>query len=827
MSQVEFHLDNGDRDMLLGWGWDPGRPERRLRLRLQEGDRILAEATADWHRPDLQEAGIGDGCYAFRIALPLHVRLGAVDDLAIIDADSGRELGRVRLPELPETAEAVAARLERRLVAELATTPTAERASTAARLLAALLPGVQRAWEAAAPAATEPPGPGSFAAALTAAAARYPRLQLPLAEAPAVTIIIPVYDQFALTHGCLNSLAALPDTTPFEVVLVDDGSSDETLLVGALVRNLRVVRNAANLGFIGACNAGAAQARGEYLWFLNNDTEVEPGALDALLSLMAAEPRCGIAGPKLLFGNGRLQEAGGIVFRLGDAANYGRGEDPDDPRFNYRREADYVSGAALLVRRGLFETLGGFDRYFHPAYYEDTDLCFRVRAAGWRVMYQPRAVVRHFEGGTGGTDVTQGAKRHQVANGRRFLYRWREVLARHAPSPAPLDLEKDRGVTFRVLFLDPTIPSLGTDAGSLAALSHIRAMQAMGAKVTLVATSHLGLQERDGERLQDSGVEVLHYPFIWSVEEVLRRRPGEFDAIYLHRAEVALRHLETCRQHAPKAWLIYNLADLHFLRVEREQAIADLKSKAFILAGLPPERLRDAELAAAKAADAIIVHSMVEAAMLREAGVETVSVVPWEVPLLETEAAPKRRRGLLFVGGFRHMPNLDGLLWFMEQAWPALREARPDLTLTVVGSHMPEEVAALAQVPGVSCLGRVDNLEPLYAGHRLAIAPLRYGAGLKGKVIEAMAAGLPCVGTEIAYEGVDFAAEALVTAPDAAGMVGRIIALLDNNSLWERVRADGQEHASGRYSMPMVTAALKGALGPLLGRVRSAGCGTA
>lgn len=260
------------------------------------------------------------------------------------------------------------------------------------------------------------------------------RLVLPVTERPIVSVIIPVHGKFATTWMCLGSLRAARVEVGYEVIVVDDASRDETPEMLAAVVGARVVRNDENQGFVRSCNAGAAAARGELLCFLNNDTRVTDGWLDELVGTLEREPGAGLVGAKLLFPDGRLQEAGGTVFRDGSCSHYGRNRDPARPEYDYMRPVDYCSGACLLIRRALFERLGGFDPHYAPAYYEDTDLAFRVRALGLEVLYQPAAEVVHYEGVTHGRDVRRGPKRHQVINQGRFVARWREVLEAH---PAP------------------------------------------------------------------------------------------------------------------------------------------------------------------------------------------------------------------------------------------------------------------------------------------------------------------------------------------------------------------------------------------------------
>ena len=251
-------------------------------------------------------------------------------------------------------------------------------------------------------------------------------LIFPDCDQPKVSIVIPVYNEWVVTHRCLWSILQYTDGD-YEVIVADDCSTDETRNIADYVQGVTVVRQEENQRFLKNCNRAAERARGEFLLLLNNDTTVTEGWLPPLLQLFE-KPDVGIVGPKLLFPNGKLQEAGGIIWQDASGWNYGRADDPSRPQYSYVRETDYVSGAALMVRRSLWQELGGFDETFAPAYYEDTDLCFSARQAGYKVLYQPASSVVHYEGVTNGTDLAGGQKQYQVVNQQRFLDKWRETL---------------------------------------------------------------------------------------------------------------------------------------------------------------------------------------------------------------------------------------------------------------------------------------------------------------------------------------------------------------------------------------------------------------
>jgi len=260
--------------------------------------------------------------------------------------------------------------------------------------------------------------------------------------APQVSIVIPVFNKAIYTYNCLLTVQAYDQHIHREVIVIDNASSDETpQLLSQLYGNFRVISNTDNKGFVEACRQGADMARGEYVLFLNNDTQVTPNWLHSLLDSIENDGTVGAVGSKLVYPNGLLQEAGGIIFNDASGWNYGRMQDPTDPRFNRARPVDYCSGASLLIRKSLWQQIGGFDLLYAPAYYEDTDLCFAVRDAGYKVMYCPDSVVIHHEGITAGTDVNSGYKAYQTINKEKFLKKWAAALAQQLLPPPQISPE--------------------------------------------------------------------------------------------------------------------------------------------------------------------------------------------------------------------------------------------------------------------------------------------------------------------------------------------------------------------------------------------------
>ena len=257
--------------------------------------------------------------------------------------------------------------------------------------------------------------------------------EVPAPPDPLVSIIIPVYNQFEYTVYCVRSIVSNTEGIGFEVIIADDCSTDMTRQILEYLPGIRLVRTERNQGFIRNCNNAAKVAEGRYLVFLNNDTLVKEGWLSALVDTMEDDPSVGLAGSKLIYPDGHLQEAGCIVWGDGTIWNYGRGMNPRLPEYNYLKDTDYVSGASFIIRRDLWERLGGFDEYYLPAYCEDTDLSFRVRKEGLRTVYQPRSEVVHFEGVSNGKSTQSGLKAYQVTNMQKLFDRWKDDLAGRPP----------------------------------------------------------------------------------------------------------------------------------------------------------------------------------------------------------------------------------------------------------------------------------------------------------------------------------------------------------------------------------------------------------
>lgn len=624
-------------------------------------------------------------------------------------------------------------------------------------------------------------------------------------DEPLVSIIVPVHGQWAYTRQCLASIEECSAFVPFEVVVVDDCSPDDTAALVEQCHGVRLVRTPSNLGFVGACNTGARAARGELLVFLNNDTIVRPGWLDALVRTAEADDRVGLVGAKLVYPDGRLQEAGGIVWSDGTGWNYGRGQDPADPEFNVLRDVDYCSGAAILVRGDVFAKVGGFDEQYAPAYYEDTDLAFAVRAAGFRAVVQPEAVVVHHEGASHGTDVSSGVKRFQELNRGRFVEKWADQLANHRPGPGAGNLWAARQRTATghdggvVLVMDHQVPRPDMDSGSVRMAAILDELTGLGHRVVFFPANG-ALPEQYGRRFQRRGVTIVASP--QRQADVLRELAPELRLAILSRPNVAWQVLTDVRGAAPNCVVAYDTVDLHFLRLRRQADNAERLGRTREAAGL--RRQADAswelEVGLVRACDVTFAVSDAERDLLAElAPGADVRVLSNVHPVSPLPASPAGRCGIVFVGSFDHLPNRDAAEWMARQIMPLVRARVAEAELHVVGSNPTPQVCELAG-DGITVHGWVPSLTPLYAGARVAVAPLRFGAGVKGKVGESAGLGVPTVGTTLAFEGMRLRPGHDVLVGDTAQEIAdAVVRLLTDEQMWRTVSAAGKAAIAAQF----------------------------
>jgi GT2 family glycosyltransferase len=618
------------------------------------------------------------------------------------------------------------------------------------------------------------------------------QVSLPRVDDPLVSVVMVLYGGWKVATRALAALAE--NTEPsFEVIVVDNASPDDSLArLEEHVDGATVIGNASNLGFGGASNQGAEQARGRYACFLNSDAIVEPDWLQPLLETLD-EPDVGAVVPMYLNENGTLQEAGSVVDSIGHCHMVGRGGDPNDFQHRFRREIDFGSAACMLIATELFLELGGFDELFSPGYFEDTDLCFKLHERGLRTIYEPRSRVVHLLHGSG---TSESARQRMERHRGLFVERWGERLAQRphvveaAQEPSQMLAARDAEALDRFLVIDDRVPF--TDRGSgdprmSRLLGELTSLWPL-ARVTLLAESG-----RDAERYADpllrQGIEIVCPPVDW--QDWFEERRFHYGVVIVSRQQNAERFGGYLELSQPQALRIFDTEALTFQRLERlGEILPPGKERSEVRA--EAAHTRESELRAIQEADAVFVVSDDEAGFVAEiAPGKPTFVLPG---IVEAEPDPPgfdARRDLLFFGGFlagSRSPNLDALTYLVRDVLPLFWERHPDVGLNVVGADMDESVHEL-EGPRVRIVGYVDEPAEWLARTRVLVNPMRFGAGLKQKFLDSLAAGLPFVTTPVGAEGFPLGdLRGSLVADDPAGLAARLDRLYTDRAEWERAQ---------------------------------------
>ncbi|MGQ9693176.1 MAG: glycosyltransferase [Thermodesulfobacteriota bacterium] len=638
-------------------------------------------------------------------------------------------------------------------------------------------------------------------------------------SSPMVSIIVPVWNNLELSHKCLKSILLNTKDGDYEIIFVDNGSTDGTrdYLENLNYKNIKKIFLDQNIGFVGACNSGARLASGKYLLFLNNDTEVQKDWLKALVDLAESTPDCGAVGSKLIYPNERLQEAGGIIFSDGNGWNYGRGMDPNEPKFNYVREVDYCSGAALMVRKDLWDKIGGFDERYAPAYYEDTDICFEIRKNGYKVYYQPKSIVIHHEGKTAGIDLQSGYKKFQTINREKFISKWSYELMEQLPNdPKNIFKAANRGIRRNILVIDTFLPFFDRASGSLRLFQIMKMLKEMKFHITFIAR-YGSMEEYYRPILESMGIEVYAWdPLAMKAagyiidskkyvpyETLLKERKYEFALIEFW--DVAGYYLPIIRKHSPETKIIIDTVDIHFVRNLREAEVKKndaLKKEALLK--------KEKEIAIYRKADRLWVVTEEDKKAIKDYVTQIpIDIIPNIHSLSREEKNYEDSSDLLFVGNFNHPPNHDGIQYFCKEIHPLILNKLPDVKLYIVGNNPPSDIRSLSSEK-IIVTGYVKDLSSYLRKARVSVNPLRYGAGMKGKIGEALSWGLPVVTTSIGAEGMGLAdgVDALI-GDSAEDFAHKVIRLYEDKELWAKLSINGKKRVENEWSPQSVKSRLE------------------
>jgi len=617
------------------------------------------------------------------------------------------------------------------------------------------------------------------------------KLGFPATENPVLSVLLVFYNQAHLSLLCLRTLLDNANV-PFELIVVDNASGDRTGELLERLENVRLVRNPENLGFVKAVNQGAELATGEFLLLLNNDAFIEPGALGAAVDVLREDTSAGAVGGRIELLDGKLQEAGNIVWRDGSCAGYGRGENPKDGAFRFRREVDYCSGAFLMFRTAQFRELGGFDEAFAPAYYEESDFCLRLRRQGLRTMYEPRVRVRHYEfASTGGMNAAVAL---QEKNRALFREKHAEFLkGQPAADPAQTLHVRTSNGNPNVLLIDDAVPHASMGGGYPRCRHIVGLLSRMPLNVTFFPLHFPNDNWGEVYRTLPENVEVLLNRGRSGLAQLLAERAGFYDYVMVSRpTNMAFFNqvLKSLPREARQFDIVY---DAEAVFAGRELLWRELQGES--IDEDEKKRVISEELDLAAEASAVLTVSGAEADLFRERGHDRVLVLGHGMEPAAEPASFDARRGLLFVGALKdeHSPNVDSLLWFVCNVLPLIEREIPELDLNVAGHTAAPSLVSIER-PNIHMKGRLESLDSLYRDSRVFIAPTRFAAGIPHKVHEAAAHGVPSVVTPLLARQLGWRHEREVLVCDSPeSFAEQCLRLYRDAGLWERISAVGRE----------------------------------
>jgi len=619
-----------------------------------------------------------------------------------------------------------------------------------------------------------------------------------LLNKPLVSIIIPTLNLVDLLKSNLQSIESLTTYPSYEIIIVTnnlDKNSDMRKFLSSVKHQVYVYED--EYSFSAVNNFAASKAKGEFLLFLNDDVRINhENWLEAFVKLGQNEA-VGVVGGKLLFPNGKLQEAGGIIWKNGNGWNYGKNKDPNDPKFNFVREIDYCSGSCLFVKKRVFDKVGGFDTRYKIAYGEDADLCMAIKKLGYKILYQPLSQIIHFEGGTSGTNVNEGIKSNQLKNQKIFYEKWKEELKDHGiDSEENSYFSSNRKDGIHILYVDHYVPQIDKDAGSQNAFFTISILTYMGHKVTFWP-ENLHKSEPYVTELQQRGIEVI--TGLHNFEKFLKERGHIYSAAILCRPHIAIHFIDKLKKYAPQCKIIYEASDLYHIGLLRESEIKHQSKKQ-----IESSIMREREIELMEKSDMVFFRTKKDCDIaLKEDQAHKVAALHLP-PMYNGHVKPfDERKDIIYVGGFQHPPNSDAVEYFISEIFPLISEKLPDVKFRLVGSKIPDKIKQLCEkTKNCEFIGYVYDLSSLLNECRIMVVPVRYGAGVKGKVTESMSHSLPVVTTSIGAEGLieNQNHEHLLISDDPREFADKTVEVYKNKELWEKISKNAKDYVENNFS---------------------------
>jgi len=618
-------------------------------------------------------------------------------------------------------------------------------------------------------------------------------------ENPVLSIILVFYNKVELSFACLESIKKFIEI-PYELIIIDNNSTDDTTILLNKIEGATIIRNVENKHFLNACNQAIPHIKGRYTLFLNNDTELLEGSIKAVYQTIESHENCGAVGGKIILPNGNLQEAGSIIWNDGSCLGYGRDEAPYLPEFNFKRVVDYCSGAFLLTKTNLFKKYGGFDSRFEQAYYEETDYCLWLQEQGMEVIYDHKAVIRHFEFGS---SLSQEAINLHRKNQNTFFKKHKTKLSRQfAPNFSNISnarFSASNQAKKKILYIDDRVPHINLGSGFPRSNTIIHCIQDLGYQLSIFPLNYPYEDNWDEVyRDIDPFIEVIKDLGINGFKQFIKSRENYYDIIWISRPHNIESVRKLIKIYTSNIKIIYDAESIFTDReIERKHL------KGFITNKKKVHTLYQKEIRISEIADTTIAVCKTDAEKFKNFGATNVHILGHCLIIRKSPDHFENRNGLLFVGNLddEASPNTDSILWFTQNVLPIIKKTIPDIEVNIVGSCKANNVRLL-NTKGVNILGQLNDLDKFYDHCRLFISPTRFAAGLPYKIHEAAANGLPVIATEILGKQLGWKnKESIILSEiNSESFANSIIETYTNQEQWKKLRENAYQQVEKEFS---------------------------
>ncbi|MGJ1348391.1 glycosyltransferase [Sphingobacterium siyangense] len=618
-------------------------------------------------------------------------------------------------------------------------------------------------------------------------------IHFPSFKSPRVSIIIPFYNQHIHTLNCLLSISQNLPNTSFEIIIIDDCSSEN--FDYTTIQNISVLKNKENLGFLRSVNEGIKKAQGDFIYLLNNDTIVTSGFLDQLLIVFETKKNVGAVGSMLLNPDGTLQEAGSFFIKNG------AGQLDHTPTFfpqlNYIYKIDYGSGCSLLFKKFTDNhEINLFDEQFSPAYFEDSDLCFTFKyVQNKEVYFSPFSKIYHFHGVTYGNEqrkVTKSQPKEKLLdkNSNSFYQKWEYEIANissHFIQQRILELYGNRSL---VIFHD-RVPEYDNNSGDLRLTEIIKSFLDLDYNITLVVPKNR-IDNPYNHYFQKLGVCIFYeHKLLKEYNRFFRKLALEAPICWFSTGPTFKSFYKLAKSFWAKGKFIFDMVDIHHLRYLRA---LDHEPNNKHYRREYKKTLR-AESFAAKYADIIIPISHQEANYMEDnfspKKIAVISNVHYSKVSLKEVPSFEERQDILFIGS-QHHPNIDAVRFLANEIMPIVWQKNPFIKLNVIGNL--NTLVTDINHPNIKFHGYVPDITAYFYNNKLMVAPLRSGAGVKGKIGQAFEYFLPVITSKIGAEGMELIDNSnAILAESAEEFAASILSLYTDKSLWTHLQSNSEK----------------------------------